>query len=160
MQRARPGKKRKKPETILVDSKNDEILEVKALAPDATLEEIGQAVGLSPSAVSKRLKSIRIALRETDEIKISIDQLRGLVPLCVAVYARKLAGGDKDVARDILKTHGILIDRTENVNRNIPATAEDIHAAIQALGTKEHDRLRELRGDDSGSPEGPPATDA
>lgn len=156
MQRKRPGKKCKKPETVLVDGKNGEILGVKAVTPDATLEDIGQAVGLSPSAVSKRLKSIRIALRETDEVKIAIDQLRGLVPLCVAVYARKLAAEDRDVARDILKTHGLLVDRTENVNRNMPATREDILDGLKKLGTTDYDWVCEQL---NATPE-PPPTDA
>jgi DNA-binding Lrp family transcriptional regulator len=156
VQRKRPGKKCKKPETVLVDGKNGEILGVKAVTPDATLEDIGQAVGLSPSAVSKRLKSIRIALRETDEVKIAIDQLRGLVPLCVAVYARKLAAEDRDVARDILKTHGLLVDRTENVNRNMPATREDILDGLKKLGTTDYDWVCEQL---NATPE-PPPTDA
>lgn len=153
----RKGGKRAK--AVLADPKNDEILEVKALIPDATLEEIGKSVGLSPSAVCKRLQAIRESLRETDEVKIAIDQLRGLVPLCVAVYARKLAAEDRDVARDILKTHGLLVDRTENVNRNLPVGVNDIVEAISKLGIREHEELRDRLRTNSGSPPEPPSTD-
>ena len=105
--------KRNTPSSILEDGTNQQIIAAKNLKPNASLEEIGKAIGLSPSAVCRRMSNIKTALAGTDEVAISNDQIRALVPLAVAVYAEKLGHGDRDVARDILKTHGVIVDKRE-----------------------------------------------
>lgn len=105
---------RNTPNSILTDPKNLDIVAAQTLKPSASLEEIGQAVGLAPSNVCRRLKRIREALLTTDEVAISCGQMRALVPLCVAVYADAIAHGDVKAARDVLITNRVLVERHQH----------------------------------------------
>ena len=139
--------KRNTPALILGDDKNKQIVAAKNLKPSATLEEIGEAVGLSPSAVCQRLKYIREALRNTDEVTIGNDQIRALVPLAVAVYAEALGNSDKDAARDILRTHGVLVDKRKyELDFTDPAVVRELFSKIPA-GVL--DQLDDESGEDS-----------
>jgi hypothetical protein len=137
---------RKKGDTRIDDpgeSKNAELLAIQSAIQGLTQKQLGDMVGLSRKQVNVRLKRLARKLVQADDITVAAELLRGAVPLCAAVVLERVASGDYQAAKDVLQTHGVMVQRTETVNRNIPATVDELDNAIKALGTEDYEKLRE-----------------
>ena len=125
---------------LTVDAMDAQILAFQVANPDASLRDIGNAVGLSHVAVHFRLRRIK----QSDPIQDAIRRIGALTPLAVHVYEDFLTGvvgTDAErlsAARDVLRGRGVLAEKSEITNRNAPVNDDDF---LDYLDTISADRL-------------------
>ena len=90
-----------------LDKRGAQVLAFKTLHPDATIRQISGQLGISKTAVWRRIKGIE----EADWFKKAIAQFQELIPLALANYAARIAAGDGVAAHDVTFGLGVLKNR-------------------------------------------------
>lgn len=127
---------------VEIDKTDLQILAAKSIDPTASTRDIARTTGISKSTVAGRLKR----LEDSPAIQECRQALMGLLPAARQVYQDTL-GAHADptlrlsAARDVLKGMGVFVERNQNEQHILPATAEQFVNAFDRLTTAEQDML-------------------
>lgn len=124
-----------------LDSLDLEVVAALQANPDVTCREISERTGKSITTVWERIRRIR----KSDWVEEMRRELRGLTPKIITAVDEGLEYGEhrdrSALGVRLMAGLGVLVDKSEVNQRNIPATVDDIANAIGNLGTAELERL-------------------